>query len=253
MLRTRIIPCLQSRNESLVKTRRFGKFQYIGDPANTCRIFNELEVDELMFLDITASREGRAPNFEIIEEIASECFMPVSYGGGISSVETAEKVLKLGIEKVVMNSSILERTELIREVSEAVGRQSVVVAVDVRRGFMGGMFCWGKSGTVKSSYTPEEWATTAAENGAGEILLTSIDREGTWKGFDIDLIQRVSSSVSVPVIAHGGAASVEDIGAAVKKGGAAAVALGSMVVFQKKGMGVLVNVPDEAKLNQVLA
>jgi cyclase len=252
MLRTRVIPCLLSRNESLVKTIQFGQFGYIGDPANTCRIFNELEVDELAFLDITASREKRDPNYKLLSEIANECFMPVSYGGGIYSVEIAEKIFKVGIEKVILNTHALHSPELITKIAKAFGSQSVIVSIDVKTNILGKKQCRGVSGTFNSNKNPVEWAKEVQDKGAGEILLTSIDREGTWNGFDIELIKKVTNAVSIPVIAHGGAGSIADIGNAVHQGGASAVALGSMVVYQKKGMGVLVNLPDESQLKKVL-
>lgn len=252
MLRTRIIPCLLLRNESLVKTVRFGSFGYIGDPANTCRIFNELEVDELTFLDISASKESREPNYKVLAEIANECFMPVSYGGGISSVAMAERVLKLGIEKIVLNSHALIKPCLISEISKEFGSQSVIISIDVKANFWGSQYCFGVSGTVNSKRSPVDWAKEAEERGAGEILLTSIDREGTWSGFDIELVRKVADSVTIPVIAHGGAGNVQHIGEAVIKGHASAVALGSMVVYQKQGMGVLVNFPDNKALEAVL-
>lgn len=252
MLRTRVIPCLLLRNESLVKTVRFGKFSYIGDPANTCRIFNELEVDELAFLDINASKQGCAPNYRVLADIANECFMPISYGGGISSMVIAERVMKLGFEKVVLNTHSLINPTLITEVSRAFGSQSVIISIDVKKDFFGKQHCRGRSGAVNSKRRPVDWAKEVQQRGAGEILLTSIDREGTWSGFDIELISQVTDAVSIPVIAHGGAGSLQHIGEAVKIGHASAVALGSMVVYQKQDMGVLVNFPDEKHLQTVI-
>jgi imidazole glycerol-phosphate synthase subunit HisF len=252
MLRTRVIPCLLLRNESLVKTVKFNKFQYIGDPANTCRIFNELEVDELTFLDISASREKREPNYSLLSEIANECFMPVSYGGGVSSVHIAEKILKLGFEKIVLNTHVIKTPKLVREISRAFGSQSVIVSIDVKSSLFGKKYCHAISGTYNSKKDPVEWAKEVESLGAGEILLTSIDREGTWEGFDLDLIKSITDQVSIPVIAHGGAGSLPHIQEAVKVAQASAVALGSMVTFQKKGMGVLVNFPDENELKRVL-
>jgi len=252
MLRTRAIPCLLLRNESLVKTVHFGKLGYIGDPANTCRIFNELEVDELDFLDISASKEGREPNYRVLSDIANECFMPVSYGGGISSVAIAERVLKLGFEKVILNTFALRTPGLITEMSKAFGSQSVTVSIDVKTNFWGKQQCRGLSGKLNSKRTPVDWAKEVQDRGAGEILLTSIDREGTWSGFDIELVRSVTDAVSIPVIAHGGAGTLQHIGDVVKAGRASAVALGSMVVYQKQGMGVLVNFPDEKQLKGVI-
>lgn len=252
MLRTRVIPCLLLRNQSLVKTVQFGRFDYIGDPTNTCRIFNELEVDELAFLDITASIEKREPNFNTLSEVADECFMPLSYGGGIRSVNIAGRVLQLGFEKIILNTATTRKPELVKEISKEFGSQSVIVSIDVKTSFFGSQTCRGMSGRNNTGKDPSEWARKMEDQGAGEILLTSIDREGTWTGFDIDLIHSVSEAVNIPVIAHGGASTVKDIGDAVKRGGASAIALGSMVVYQKRGMGVLVNFPETSELEGVL-
>jgi imidazole glycerol-phosphate synthase subunit HisF len=252
MLKTRIIPCLLLRNESLVKTVQFNKFGYIGDPANTCRIFNEIEVDELAFLDITASREDRGPNFKILQEIADECFMPLSYGGGIRSIQTAERIFSIGFEKIILNTYIFQNLSIVTELSKAFGSQSVIVAIDVKKSILGKYQVYSLSGTVNQKRHPVEWAKEIEDRGAGEILLTSIDCEGTWKGFDIELIAGVAQAVSIPVIAHGGAGSVGHIGAVVKEGLASAVAIGSMVVYQGEGLGVLVNFPDKDDLNNVI-
>ncbi|MDA7510425.1 AglZ/HisF2 family acetamidino modification protein [Verrucomicrobia bacterium] len=252
MLRIRVIPCLQLRGESLVKTVRFGKYTYLGDPANTCRIFNELEVDELSFLDITASKEGREPNFKLLSEISNECFMPVSYGGGITSLGVAEKILQLGFEKIVINSEAIKNPGLINNISRVVGNQSTIVAIDVKIGVLGKATCRSNSATHNSKRDPVEWAREVEDRGAGEILLTSVDREGTWQGFDVKLVKSIVDVVGIPVIAHGGAGTVHHIGRVVKEGGASAVAVGSMVVFQKQGMGVLVNFPNSVELEAVL-
>ena len=253
MLRTRVIPILLLRNESLVKTVRFGAFSYVGDPCNTVRIFNELEVDELLFLDITATPEKRTPNFKLLSGIANECFMPSSYGGGIQSFEDAKQIFDIGFEKVAINSHTIKNPRLVSEVAEQFGSQSVVVSIDVKKNVWGKYQVYSCSGKVNSKRTPVEWAKELESLGAGEILLTSIDREGTWEGFDLQLVRSVSESVNVPVIAHGGAGTLDHIGTVVKKAGASAVALGSMVVFQKKGMGVLVNFPSPELLAQHLS
>lgn len=252
MLRTRVIPVLLLKDQVLVKTVNFKKPGYIGDPINTCRIFNELEVDELSFLDITASSEKRGPNLEILKEISSECFMPLSYGGGISSLGQAESVFKIGFEKVILNTASLVKPELITEISRIFGSQAVVVAIDVKKNFWGKYQVHGLNGTENHKYDPVEWALKVEELGAGEILLTSIDQEGTWKGFDIELVKKVSQHCTIPVIAHGGAGNLDHIKDVVKSAGASAVALGSMVVYQQKDMGVLVNFPDREELTKVL-
>ncbi len=251
-LRTRVIPVLLLRDESLVKTVRFDKFSYVGDPCNTVRIFNELEVDELMFLDITASREGRGPNLTLLADIADECFMPLGYGGGVQSVAQAKSVFDIGFEKICVNTAAFDRPELLTELARQYGSQAVVASIDVKSGLLGRATVRSQSGRRNTGRDPVSWAVEVERRGAGEILLTSIDREGSWEGFDLDLVNRVADAVSIPVIAHGGAGSVEDIGRVVKQAHASAVALGSLVVFQRQGMGVLVNFPDARQLEAVL-
>jgi cyclase len=245
MLRNRIIPALLLRDESLVKTVRFGRFTYVGDPANTVRIFNELEVDELLFLDINAAKEKRGPNIKVLTDIANECFMPLGYGGGIRNIDQAKAVFDIGFEKVAINTAAFENPRLITELAEHYGSQAVIASIDVKRRPFGGETVRILGGERDTRYEPVKWAKRLEELGAGEILLTSIDREGTWDGFDLELIKRVTDAVSIPVIAHGGAGRPEHILEVVKQTNASAVALGSMVVFQKKGMGVLVNFPQE--------
>jgi cyclase len=253
MLRTRVIPALLLRNESLVKTKQFGKFNYVGDPTNTVRIFNELEVDELLFLDITASRDKRSPNLRVLADIADECFMPIGYGGGIRSLDQAKHVFDIGFEKVALNTHAVENPSLIEEIASHYGSQAVIASIDVKKGLFGRQFVRTFGGLHNTRRDPLEWAIEVEKMGAGEIMLTSIDLEGTWKGFDLELVKRITDAVSIPVIAHGGAGTVDHIGQVVKQANASAVALGSMVVFQRKGMGVLVNFPDSQLLEEVLA
>ncbi len=252
MLRVRVIPCLQLRQDSLVKTVRFRRPAYIGDPVNTVRIFNELEVDELAFLDIRASIEGRGPNLAILREIADECFMPLSYGGGIGDLATAERILQIGFEKLILNSAPLANPRLITELASCFGSQAIIVAIDVKRTLFQRLRVTGRSGTEVHDMTAVRWAQEAERLGAGEILLTSIDREGTWQGFDVALTSQVTHAVTVPVIAHGGAGGIEHIRAVVHEGGASAVALGSLVVYQGRQSGVLVNFPDKLALTRAL-
>ncbi len=252
MLGIRVIPCLQLVGRSLVKTVKFGDYDYIGDPKNTVRIFNELEVDELCFQDIRATVEGRSPNLQILREIAEECFMPLSYGGAVRTFSTAKEILGIGFEKIVINSFAAEDPHFLSRLADQVGNQAVIASLDVKRGFLGRYQVYSHDGTRKGSTDPVEWAVRLQNLGAGEILLTSMDRDGTWSGYDIDILKRVTDAVSVPVIANGGAGSVAHIRAAVKQGGASAVALGSMVVYQSKGMGVLVNFPDATELAAAL-
>jgi imidazole glycerol-phosphate synthase subunit HisF len=253
MLRTRVIPALLLHGRSLVKTKRFKKYQYIGDPANTVRIFNELEVDELCFLDIKAARTRSDPNFDVLRDIATECFMPLSYGGGVDSLETAKRVFDIGFEKIILNTSAYSNPSLITEIATNYGSQAVVVSMDVKKRLWKGMHLVAQGGTCWQDTPPVDWACRVEEMGAGELLLTSVDREGTWNGFDIPLIKEINTAVSIPVIAHGGAAGPIDIAKAVHVGGVSAVALGASVVFQKKGMGVLVNFPSPKILTDILA
>ncbi|MFT7157669.1 MAG: cyclase [Parvicella sp.] len=252
MLKTRVIPTLLLEEDSLVKTVKFKKPSYIGDPVNTVRIFNELEVDELCFLDIDASKKGYNPRLDILEEIAQECFMPLSYGGGLNDFKTVQDIFRIGFEKVVINSMTHVNPNFITKVSEYYGSQAVVVSIDVKKSFFGRNSVWSHSGSKDTKKNPVEWAIEAVEKGAGEVLLTSIDKEGTWSGFDTALVKSVSDAISVPVIAHGGAGNLDDIGKVVKDAGASAVALGNMVVYQKKGMGVLVNFPSNDELKRIL-
>lgn len=250
MLRPRVIPALLVQSRSLVKTVQFDKFAYIGDPCNTMRIFNELEVDELMVLDISATTSGTGPDFELLQDIADECFMPLSYGGGVRSVEDAKRILASGFEKIVLNSAAVECEGLIQDLAAHFGSQSVVVSIDVRRN-RGDYRCFIRSGTKEIGDGPVDLARKLASWGAGEILLTSIDREGTWTGFDFDLVQSVASQVEVPVVAHGGCGVVADLVRVVHESGASAAAVGSMFVYQSKGFGVLVNFPLPEELGDI--
>lgn len=252
MLKIRIIPALLLSKGSLVKTVQFKNAGYIGDPVNTVRIFNELEVDELTFLDIDASKSNALPDFKILREIADECFMPLSYGGGIRNVETAARIFEIGFEKVILNTITHTSPGIISEIASHFGSQSVIVSIDVKKFLFGGYEVVTGSSVIRTGKKPDAWAKEVENLGAGEILLTSVDREGTWEGFDISLTRKVSDSVNIPVIAHGGAGSVEHIVQVVKEGKASAVAIGSMVVYQKKGMGVLVNFPDKDELQKKL-
>lgn len=253
MLRTRIIPCLLLKNESLVKTVKFKNYNYIGDPVNTVKIFNELEVDELMFLDIFASKENRKINYKVLKDIANECFMPLSYGGNIRSLEEAKKIFEIGFEKVVINSNSFNNLKLIEQVANYFGNQSLVGAIDVKRTIWGKNAIYSHHGKRKQNTDVVAWAKTLESSGVGELLITSIDREGSWAGYDIDLTKSITQAVQVPVIANGGCGEVSHMKEVVQKANASACAVGSMVVYQKKGMGVLVNFPDKALIESTLS
>lgn len=252
MLKTRVIPCLLLRNRGLVKTIKFKNPSYVGDPINTVRIFNEKEVDELIFLDITATSEKKTPPFKLLGEIASECFMPFTYGGGITSLEDIKTLFSLGAEKVAINSSAIENPNFIREAADLSGSQSIVASIDVKKNFLGKYEVYNHRYKKSTKLNPVEFSVQMEQMGAGEILLTSVDRDGTMEGYDIELIKQVTNAVSIPVISCGGAGKVEDFREAVKVGGASAVAAGSMVVYQGKNRAVLINFPVKEELKKVL-
>lgn len=248
MLRTRVIPVLLLREGGLVKTTRFRDPVYLGDPINIIRIFNDKEADELVLLDIDATVEGRRPPFDFLAQVTDECFMPLCYGGGVRSVEDVRTIVNLGVEKVALNTIAVERPTFIREAADVVGSSSVVAAIDVKRSRLGRSEVMIRGGRKGTGLDPVRVAVEAERQGAGEILVNSIDRDGTMQGYDTGLIRRVSDAVGVPVIACGGAGSVEHLRDAVVAGGASAVAAGSMFVFQGRHRAVLVNTPGEAEL-----
>lgn len=252
MLKTRVIPCLLLKNEGLVKTVQFKHPKYVGDPINAVKIFNEKEVDELVFLDTTATIENRKPPLKLISEIATECFMPFCYGGGIRSIEDIAELFKLGVEKVSLNSYAVENPSLISRAADMFGNQSIVVSIDVKKTLFGKYRVFTQGGRKASKHDPVEFAVRMQEAGAGELFLNSIDRDGTMQGYDLDLIKRVSEAVSIPVIACGGAGSLDDFAAAVKQGGASAVSAGSLFVFQGRHRAVLITYPSTKELEQKL-
>jgi cyclase len=251
MLRTRVMPCLLLRGSGLVKTVRFKDSKYIGDPINTVRIYNEKEVDELIVLDITATPESKPPPFEIIADVASECFMPLTYGGGVRNLDDIKKIFALGVEKVAVNTHAVENPEFIRQAAEMFGSQSILAAIDVKKTMLGKYRVCTSGVRNVTKIDPVEHARNLAHMGAGEILLTSVDRDGTFAGYDCKLIEQVTGAVTVPVIACGGAGKIEDF-AHAKRAGASALAAGSMVVYQGPHRAVLVNFPSKHDLEKVL-
>lgn len=251
MLKARVMPCLLLSDGALVKTVKFKKPDYVGDPINAVRIYNECEVDELIVFDIRASELGQPPDFEMIARMASECFMPLAYGGGVRSFEHASTIYNLGVEKIAINSANFEDAALIGQIAVVFGSQAVIGAIDVRKPLFGSWRVVTARGTADTKIDPAAWAQELVARGAGEILLNAVDRDGTWSGYDLELVGHVSRQVDVPVIALGGAGGVEDVGAAVQAGASAAAA-GAMVVYQKKGMGVLLNYPSRSDILKVL-
>lgn len=250
MLTTRVIPVLLYNGTGLVKSVRFKDYRYIGDAINTVRILNDKEVDEIMLLDIAATARGRGPDFRLIADVASECFMPMGYGGGITNVEEIRRILRLGVEKVCINSAAVSDPALIRRTADLIGSQSVLISVDVKKGFLGKYEVYTHSGSRGTGLDPVAFAAQMEKIGAGELLLNAIDRDGTMQGYDIDLLRRVTATVSIPVIACGGAGKLQDFTDAVQTGGASAVAAGSLFVFHGRHRAVLINYPTQTELEQ---
>jgi len=251
MLLPRVIPCLLLNKTGLVKTFKFKKPKYIGCPINAVRIFNEKEVDELLFLDIKATGENREPLISLISEIATECFMPFCYGGGIKTERQIAAILNLGAEKVLINNEAMVNSAIIEQAAKVFGSQSIVVSIDVKRNFMGGYKLFDHVNKTTTKVDPVEFAIRMEEMGAGELLLNSVDRDGTMEGYDLDLLKKVTDAVQIPVIASGGAGRLEDFWAAINIGGASAVSAGSMFVFYGKHRAVLINYPSRAELRAV--
>jgi cyclase len=250
-LQTRVIPSLLIHKGGLVKSVQFKDYKYVGDPINAVKIFNEKEVDEIAVIDIDASKENKAPNIAKIAEIASEAFMPMAYGGGITTIEQIKEILYNGIEKVIINKAAHTTPHLITQAANLFGNQSIVVSIDVKKVFLKGYRVFIENGKKNTGLHPVEFAITAEKLGVGEILLNSIDKDGTFTGYDLALIQQVSKAVNIPVIAIGGASSVEDF-AKAKQAGASAVSAGSMFVFQRPHKAVLISYPTRKEIKEIL-
>jgi cyclase len=250
MNNVRVIPILLLKDMGLYKSVKFKDHKYVGDPINAIKIFNEKEVDELVFLDINASICNTEPNYEMLADIASECFMPLCYGGGIKNLHQIEKVLYSGVEKISINTASFEDLTLISQAAEKFGSSTIVVSIDVKKGLLSGYSTYTKSGKQKTNRNPVEFAKFVEDQGAGEILLTSIDADGTMSGYDIELVKSVSNAVGIPVVANGGAGSIQHMKEAVEVG-ASAVAAGSFFVFQGKHRAVLITYPDRQRLNEL--
>lgn len=253
MISTRVLPCLLLKGTGLVKTIKFKDPKYVGDPRNAVKIFNEKEVDELIVLDIFATLENRRPRFDLIQEIVSEAFMPVAYGGGIHTLEDANRMLALGVEKIVVCTHAVENPAFVQQAADLFGSQSVVVCIDVKKGLFSKYEVYKQGGRKSTKLDPVGFAKQMEKMGAGELMVNSIDRDGTMAGYDVEMIIAITEVVNVPVIACGGAGKVEDFGDAVKKGGASAVAAGSLFVFYGKHRSVLISYPTQSILRQVLS
>jgi cyclase len=251
MLKTRVIPALLLRGQGLVKTTKFRDPKYVGDPINAVRIFNDKEVDELALLDITATPEGRKPNFKMIREIAGECFMPLSYGGGLNDIDDLRALFGLGVEKAIINTHAVEHPEFVLKASKIFGASSIVVSIDAKLTGKREYRIHTRGGRIPTKLSPVDHARRMEDMGAGEILLNSIDRDGTQAGFDLDLIRNVTAAVNIPVIACGGAGKLQDFAAAVREGGASAVAAGSLFVYYGRHRAVLISYPSVEELERL--
>jgi len=244
MLRPRITPCLLIRDGGLVKTRQFGNDKYVGDPINAVKIFNEKAVDELIVLDIDATCLGVEPNYSLIQRLADESRMPICYGGGIKNRGQAERIIQMGVEKIAISSGILQTPELISEISEIVGQQSVVGVLDVKKRSLRGYCVYTHNGTQRVPGSVTDWIASLQRSGVGEILINSIDHDGMQNGYDLDLVNRVKDQLTVPSTFLGGASSLEDIGVLIKARGIGGCAAGSLFVFKGKYRAVLINYPS---------
>ena len=250
MLKHRVIPCLLLHKGGLVKTVKFANPKYVGDPLNAIRIFNEKEVDELMVLDISATREGRGPNYELIERFAGECFMPVCYGGGIRTVEHARQLFALGVEKVCIQSAALDDISLLSRISDRFGTQSTLVSADIKSNWLGKPMLYYSSKSRPMARPWLQFVRDAVAAGAGEVVLNAVDRDGTLSGMDYKLIHEASFALPVPLVAMGGASGLADIKSAVAAG-ASAVAAGALFVFHGPHRAVLITYPRYAELEDI--
>jgi cyclase len=250
-MRPRVIPVLLLRGDGLVKGVKFRSHQYVGDPINAVKIFNEKEVDELVFLDISATRQRRIPKLDVIQKIADECYMPFAVGGGVSTIEQMREIIHAGAEKLVINTAAVDQPDLIERAADRFGSQAVIVSIDARRRRWGrsGYEALTRSGRQRVRQDPVSLAQRAETLGAGEILLTSIDRDGTTSGYELELVSDVAAAVSVPVIACGGAGTLDDMVTVVEKADATAVAAGSLFVFYGRRRAVLINYPTLPELD----
>lgn len=244
-MRHRIIPVLLLKNNGLYKGKKFKDHKYVGDPINAVKIFNDKEVDELVFLDISASLQGKEPNYNMLRDIASECFMPLAYGGGIVSPEMIREILTVGIEKVIINTQAVRNPEFIKKSVNYFGSSTIVAAIDVKKNLFGNLNVYINSGQEKTTLHPVEWAIQLEKIGVGEIIINSIDKDGTLSGYDWELITSVAESVNIPVVAAGGASSLSDFVKVCKHHKAAAAAAGAYFVFQGKHNAVLISYPNQ--------
>lgn len=247
MFRPRVIPVLLLKNKGLVKSTKFKEHRYIGDPINAVKIFNDLKADELAILDILASKERRVISLDFVSKVGEEANMPFAVGGGIGTIENIQKVIAAGAEKVIINTQTL-KVKFIREAADTFGSSTIVVCLDVKKKLWGKNQVWLMAGEKSTGYNPVDFAQMMQDNGAGEIIVQSIERDGMMQGYDIPLVKSISEAVTIPVIALGGAGTLSHMKQAYNEAYASGMAAGSMFVFQGSRKGVLINYPDYNEL-----
>jgi cyclase len=248
MFRPRVIPVLLLKGKGLVKSVKFKAYRYLGDPINSVKIFNDLRADELMLLDIEATREKRTISLDLVRKIGDEANMPFAVGGGIRTIKDIKSILTAGAEKVIVNSYAFENPDFIKEASDMFGSSSIVVSIDVKKKFLGRKQVYIAGGTRSTGVSAVDWARLMQEKGAGEIIINSIEHDGSMRGYDWPLIQEVSQAVDVPVVALGGAGNLDDLRRAVFESNASAVAAGSLFVYHGPRRAVLINYPSQIQL-----
>ena len=249
MFRPRIIPVLLLKNLGLVKSTKFKNFNYIGDPINAVRIFNDLHADELVFLDIEATKKNQLISLDFVKKVGEEANMPFAVGGGIKSLTDIKKILQNGAEKVIINSYAIKNPNFIKEASNEFGTSTITICMDVKKSFFGEKKVWSCSGTKKSTYTPLLFAKLMEDNGAGEVIIQSIEKDGTMEGYDIELIKTISEKCTIPITTLGGAGNYDHLLSAYKHGFATGLAAGSLFVYQGSNKGVLINYPEKNEIN----
>jgi len=251
MFRPRIIPVLLLNDNSLVKSIRFKKFQYIGDPMNAVKLFNEFKADELVFLDISATKEDRLVSLDLVKAVGEEANMPFAVGGGIKSLKDIQEIISHGAEKVILSSHAIKKPTFIKEASNAFGTSTVVVCIDVKKNFFGNQIVYIDNGKISARIDPVQMAIMAEKQGAGEIIIQSIDRDGLMKGYDLELTKRISENISIPVVALGGAGNFDHLIECYKNTYANAMASGSFFVFHGPEKGVLISYPDSRSIEEL--
>jgi cyclase len=251
MLRPRIIPSLLLHDKGLVKTVNFKSPKYVGDPINAVRIFNEKEVDELAFFDIDATALNKEPDYLLIEKLANQSRMPLCYGGGVKTIEQAQKILGLGIEKIALSSAVIENPKLVTQIADRLGSQSVIVVLDIKKKLLGGYEIYTHNGKKSTGINPINFAKELEALGAGEIIINSIDHDGVMEGYDLNLIDKIAETISVPLTVLGGAGSLSDIENVIEKHGVIGVAAGSLFVFKGPYKAVLINYPTQKEKNKM--